>query len=132
MSGASVYAYAQKGKLPSDLRLKMLDFYMSKTLLKGVDGKEYEYAKSKNMLNSTFGMCVTALVHQQIKYNKNSMSWTIESGNTEEELTKFYTNRNNFLSYQWGVFVTANARRRLQDMLNVVGENFEYIDTDTI
>ena len=126
------FIYAEKGKLPNELRLKMLDFYMSKTLLKGVEGKEYEYAKSKNMLNSTFGMCVTALVHEQIEYNKKTMTWSVETGDTEEELTKFYTNRNNFLSYQWGVFVTANARRRLQDMLNVVGEDVVYIDTDSI
>lgn len=126
------FIYAQKGKLPNELRLKMLDFYMSKTLLKGVEGKEYEYVKSKNMLNSTFGMCVTALVHEQIEYNKKTMSWSTKTGDVEEELTKFYTNRNNFLSYQWGVFVTANARRRLQDMLNVVGEDVVYIDTDSI
>ena len=43
--------FSERGKLPIELREKMLDFYERKTKLKGVDGKEYEYLKSKNRLN---------------------------------------------------------------------------------
>ena len=64
--------------------------------------KEEEYTKTKNMVNFTFGMCTTTL----------------------------NTNRNNLLSYQWGVFTTTNIRRRLQHMLNVVRKGDVYIDTD--
>jgi hypothetical protein len=124
--------YAQKGKLPKELRLKLLDFYTAKTQLKGIDNKEYEYMKSKNRLNSTFGMMVTSIDHSEIGYNSDDMTWQEIKPDIKGSLTKFYNSRNNFLSYQWGVFVTANARKRLQRMINKVGRDLVYIDTDSI
>ena len=124
--------YSKRGKLPFELRKKLMDFFEAKTLLKGVENKEYEYMKSKNRLNSTFGMTVTDLAHSTIEYDVDTMEWSEEKPNLDEALTKFYKSRNNFLSYQWGVWVTANARRRLQDMLNMVGRDVVYIDTDSI
>lgn len=124
--------YATRGKLPVELRNKMLDFYKAKTELKGIDGKEYEYMKSKNRVNSTFGMMVTAIDHNEILYNNDTMEWSEEKCDITKSLEDFYKNRNNFLSYQWGVFVTANARARLQRMIDVVGEDVVYIDTDSI
>ena len=124
--------YAKKGKLPLEFRKTLIDYYTAKTQLKGVDGKEYEYLKSKNKVNSSFGMCVTAIDHEEITYNKDTMEWKSETGDLQELLDDFYNNRNNFLSYQWGVFVTANARKALQDMLDVVKEDVVYIDTDSI
>lgn len=123
---------SKKGKLPIELRTKMMDFYNAKTQLKGVDGKEYEYMKSKNMLNSTFGMMVTAIDHDELEYNADNMEWNTNNCVLEETLESFYKSRNNFLSYQWGVFVTANARKRLQIMLDKVGCDVVYIDTDSI
>lgn len=123
---------AKKGKLPKELRLKLLDFYKAKTMLKGVDGKEYEYMKSKNRVNATFGMMVTAIDHTEIEFNINNFEWFAYAPDIEKSLDDFYKSRNNFLSYQWGVFVTANARKRLQEMLYIVGEDVVYIDTDSI
>jgi hypothetical protein len=60
------------------------------------------------------------------------MEWEEIKPDIAGALTKFYTSRNNFLSYQWGVFVTANARKRLQRMINKVGRDLVYIDTDSI
>ena len=124
--------YCNKGKLPIELRQKMIDFYTAKTELKDVEGKEYEYMKSKNRVNATFGMMVTAIDHSDILYDSESMEWEEVQPNIDESLAEFYKNRNNFLSYQWGVFVTANARKRLQTMLDVVKEDVVYIDTDSI
>ena len=126
------FMYAKKGKLPNELRKKLMDFFEAKTLLKGIEGKEYEYMKSKNRLNSTYGMMVTALVHLDINYDSQTMEWHEAHGDIEGSLNQFYKSRNNFLCYQWGVFVTANARRRLQNMLNVVGSDVIYCDTDSI
>lgn len=123
---------ARKGKLPSELRNKMLYYYDAKTQLKDVEGKEYEYAKSKNMLNSTFGMMVTAIDHSEIIYNADTMIWDEEKPIIQEALDIFYKSKNSFLSYQWGVWVTANARKRLQRMINKVGIDLVYIDTDSI
>lgn len=123
---------ARRGKLPKELRLKMMEYYDAKTMLKDVEGKEYEYAKSKNSVNSTFGMMVTAIDHDEIIYNSDTMLWDRDKPNIEESLLDFYKSRNSFLAYQWGVWVTANARKRLQDMLKVVGMDVVYIDTDSI
>lgn len=124
--------YADKGKLPKELRDKLMDFYVTKTQLKDIDGKEYEYMKSKNRLNSTFGMMVTDVAHSEIEYDTISMEWEETKPVLSEALESFYKSRNNFLSYQWGVFVTANARKRLQIMIDIVGRDLIYIDTDSI
>ena len=60
------------------------------------------------------------------------MEWSEVKPELDAALQEFYKSRNNFLSYQWGVFVTANARNRLQRMLDIVGKDVVYIDTDSI
>ena len=124
--------YSEKGKLPFEFRKKLLHFYENKTKLKGVEGKEYEYMKSKNMVNSSYGMTVTDICHSEIFYDDELMTWEEISPNINDALNDFYKSRNNFLPYQWGVFVTANARKRLQIMLNKVGKDVVYLDTDSI
>lgn len=124
--------YATKGKLPKELRIKLMDFYTAKTQLKDIEGKEYEYMKSKNRLNATFGMMVTDVAHSDVSYDQHSMEWNEVKPDLEGSLEQFYKSRNNFLSYQWGVFVTANARKRLQVMLDIIGRDVVYIDTDSI
>lgn len=124
--------YAEKGKLPNEFRQMVRDYFILKTQLKNVEGKEYEYMKSKNRLNSSYGMSVTSIVHSDIKYDVHSMEWDELKGDVDSSLINFYKSRNNFLPYQWGVFVTANARKRLRTMLNVVGRDVVYTDTDSI
>lgn len=122
--------YAKRGKLPKELRQVMLNYYDGKTQLKGVKGKEYEYMKSKNKLNAIFGMMVTAIDNDNIIFEDNE--WKREKGDIDKLLDKFYNSRNNFLSYQWGLYVTANARYHLQEMLDIVGMDVIYTDTDSI
>jgi len=124
--------YSEKGKLPKELRTKMMQYYDGKTQLKGIPEKSYEYLKSKNMINATFGMMVTDIAHSEVEYNTETMEWTELKPNLDTALEKFYRSRNNFLSYQWGVWVTANSRARLQLMINKVGKDLIYIDTDSI
>jgi hypothetical protein len=124
--------YAEKGKLPKEFRQKVMDFFILKTKLKNFADKEYEYMKSKNRLNSSYGMMVTSIVHNDIHYDVYSMEWDEVKGDVDASLEKFYKSRNNFLPYQWGVFVTANARKRLRTMLKVVGRDVIYTDTDSI
>ena len=122
--------FSERGKLPIELREKMLDFYERKTKLKGVDEKEYEYLKSKNRLNSTFGMMVTDICSNEIIFSDNE--WKEVEPNKEERLEKYYESRNSFLSYQWGIYVTAHARERLQRMIDIVGLDLCYCDTDSV
>jgi hypothetical protein len=122
--------YSIKGKLPLEFRQTLMEFYTAKTELKGVNGKEYEYMKSKNRVNSGYGMTVTAIDHSEIEYNNHE--WFEIQPDTATALEKYYNGKNNFLSYQWGVFVTAHARKHLQDLLNKVNDYVVYTDTDSI
>lgn len=42
------------------------------------------------------------------------------------------SNKKAFLSYAWGVWVTAWARYRLQEGIDLAGHNFIYCDTDSV
>ena len=124
--------FAERGKLPEEFRNMVMKYYTDKTQLKDIEGREYDYSKSKNRVNSSFGMCVTDIAHGEVIYNSDSMEWIAIDPDLEEAIGQFYKSRNNFLWYQWGVFITANARKRLQDMLAVVGHDVVYTDTDSI
>lgn len=124
-----VYIY-RKEKLPKPIREKTLDYFKRKTLLDGIEEKKYEYAKSKNRLNSIFGMMVTAFDNPEIIYD--SMKWSEEKPNTESQLNRKKNSYNTFLLYVWGIFITAYARKRLHKMLSKVKMDAVYIDTDSI
>lgn len=123
---------ASRGKLPDSMRKTMMSFFIAKSQLKGLVEKLYEYMKSKNKLNSTFGMCVTDLLQDEWEMNQTTGEWTKVKPNAEKALANYYDGKNSFLHYQWGIYVTAHARKQLQDMLDVVGMDVVYCDTDSI
>ena len=124
---ASVYA-----PLSDKIKNVVMDYYRQKTRLKGDKDKVYEYNKSKNSLNSTFGCMVMRIDQTEVGYNPIDNKYIIESPDLEATLSKFYKSRNNFLSYQHGVWITAHARMRLRQMLWKVGKDVCYCDTDSI
>lgn len=123
---------AARGKLPDSMRNTMMSFFIAKSKLKENPDKVYEYMKSKNKLNSTFGMCVTDLLQDEWVMNKTTGEWSREKADAEKALNTYYESKNSFLHYQWGIYVTAHARKQLQDMLDVVGMDVVYCDTDSI
>lgn len=123
---------AARGKLPDSMRQTMMSFFIAKSQLKGKAERVYEYMKSKNKLNSTFGMCVTDLLQEEWSMNQTTGEWTKEKPDAEKALSNYYDGKNAFLHYQWGIYVTAHARKQLQDMLDVVGMDVVYCDTDSI
>lgn len=118
---------SRRGFLPMELRQQILHYFELKSTLKGVQGKEYEYTKAKNRLNGIYGMCVTDIMHDTYEFNDGDFN-NIPS----EDIDGYYKNRNNFLSYQWGVFVTALRRRQLQRAIDAVGLDVVYVDTDSV
>lgn len=56
--------------LPKEFKECLMTYYRAKTLLKGVHGSEYEYMKSKNKLNSSYGMTVTDIAKPFWEYEK--------------------------------------------------------------
>lgn len=129
------FYFARKGFLPKELRETIIEYYELKTQLKGIKDKEYEYMKSKNKLNSLYGMIVTNIQRKEILFDseKDEVFSYGEKGLLED----YYKSRNNFLSYQWGVFVTSFCRKNLQtaiDRFNKYGTSLDvvYCDTDSI
>lgn len=120
------FYYSHKGFLPKELINTVLEFFTLKSQLKGIDGKEYEYMKSKNKLNSLYGMIVTDIIRQENLFNDQ---WEKGENSTLEE---YYSKRNNFLTYQWGLFVTAICRTNLQKAIDKIGLDCVYIDTDSV
>lgn len=58
----------EKGYLPTPFVKSILKLYQDKTRYKGVSGKELEYAIAKNLLNACYGMTVTDINQEEIKY----------------------------------------------------------------
>lgn len=120
------FYYSHKGFLPKELTETVIEFFTLKSQLKGIEEKEYEYMKSKNKLNSLYGMIVTDIIRQE---NLFMDKW--EKGETST-LEEYYSKRNNFLTYQWGLFVTAICRTNLQKAIDKIGLDCVYIDTDSV
>ena len=120
------FYYSHKGFLPKELTDTVIEFFTLKSQLKGIEGKEYEYMKSKNKLNSLYGMIVTDIIRQENLFNEQ---WEKGENSTLEE---YYSKRNNFLSYQWGLFVTSICRVNLEKTVSRIGLDCIYIDTDSV
>ena len=118
-----------KAYLPKPIIESILNLYVDKTELKGVDGKEVEYLLSKGMLNSVYGMCVTDIVKDNSVYETE---WGVEAVNIDEKIEEYNTSKNRFLYYAWGIWVTAYARRNLWSGILAFGEDYIYSDTDSI
>lgn len=128
---------SKKQYLPKPFIEYILELYHNKTSLKNVEGKEELYMQSKQYINSLFGMMVTAIVQADVVLENDE--WQIK------QLTKEYVQdrldklkawspreRRYFLSYSWGVWVTAYARRNLWACIEHCDEDVIYCDTDSI
>lgn len=115
------------GLLPPKYRKHIIKYYEDKTALKGVSGCEVEYEKSKNRINSIYGMTVQNPIKPRYEYIDGDY---VESENIDEQIED-YLNRG-WLPYQWGVWVTAHARQKLQEALQILGDDAVYCDTDSV
>lgn len=125
----NLYIY-EKGYLPKSFIMAILNLYNDKTQLKGVQGKEIEYLHSKEMLNSCYGMAVTDLLNDEYIYKNNE--WSTEKTNIDNAIEDYNKDRNRFLFYPWGVWVTAYARRNLFTGIYECKNDYIYADTDSI
>ena len=123
---------AQKDYLPPEYRAVIQDYYNKKTALKGDDTEEgkYIYMKSKNMLNSVYGMSATDPIHQEIDYNDGNYTRSGYDTMTAEEIEKAL--KGAAFPYQWGVYTTAYARQQLQKAIKLCRDKIIYCDTDSV
>lgn len=126
---------ARKSYLPKPFIEYILELYCNKTTLKNVVGYEDLYMKSKQFINSMFGMTVTKMLQDDVLVEDGE--WNIKL-KTPNDITEYLQRlqkqpkRNHFLSFAWGVWVTAYARRNLWECMEYVGDDVIYCDTDSI
>ena len=130
-----VYAASYK-RLPDMLLDVIREYYRKKTELKGVseDSEDYFiYQLNKEQLNSVYGMTATDPVKDVCEFIADAQAEDLfqMTDRPLEELLK-ESNRKAFLNYAWGVWVTAHARARLQEAIDLAGNNFVYCDTDSV
>lgn len=125
-----MYVY-DRNYLPKPIIEATLDLYSKKTELKGVDDKVIEYMISKNMINSVYGMMVTAVVRDEHVYDDEE-GWLVHHANGQEQIDTYNSSFNRFLFYAWGVWITAHARYRLFSAIKEFGHDYVYCDTDSI
>lgn len=124
------YLYVSEyGYLNYEFRRHLVDMFQIKTELES--GDKYLYNKYKNKINSSFGMMLTDIAQEQILYVKGNTMWECGDINVEQMLNRYYRSRNNFLSYQHGVWVTSHARYNLQKAIDITGSDTVYVDTDS-
>lgn len=128
---------ALKAPLPAAARDVVLKYYHSKTMLKGISGKEYEYIKSKNKLNSCYGMTAQQCVHQTIRYIESYKADPYIVSFPDEDAAAKELEKAPF-PYSWGVYCTAIARKNLRIGMQEIGydesgvSKIIYCDTDSI
>ena len=125
-----------KDYLPLEFRKLVLKYYSDKTWLKPVEGEVlnddelYLYGKSKERINALYGMMVTDIIKSPFIFD--GIGFEVDETVSKEDLMK-KAYRNAFMSYAWGVYVTAYARERLHKACKHVGvKNFIYADTDSV
>lgn len=125
------FAISRYGELPQSMKSVILDYYQKKTALKGVDGLEILYHKFKNKFNAIFGLTAMKTIQDDWKYIFKGFE-RVESSEEEDRVKLEKYNRVNLLSYAWGVWTTAHARRELQEGIDIAGTDFVYGDTDSV
>ena len=124
--------YSTKSYLPKTLINFILDKYVGKTELKGVEGREMEYGRIKGMYNSIYGMSVTNNIRDDVIYDDSTGLWSEVSLTNEDIIKKLNSEKKKaFLSFSYGVWVTAYARNNLLRQVIKNDDYVVYCDTDS-
>ena len=126
---------SKKEYLPKCIVEFVLNLYANKTQYKNIEEMIDVYNQAKQFINSVFGMMVTDFLYDLIMYTYGYWD-TIEktTEEVEEYLKSLKTTKDNqvFLAYQWGVWITAYARKNLWDCILANDSRVVYCDTDSI
>lgn len=124
--------YSTYDYLPKQFIEFVLEKYVNKTKYKNVEGMEVEYAKEKNKFNSLYGMSVTNIIRDDVIYD-NDLDWSERELENTEIIEKLNEEKKKaFLSFAYGVWVTAFARSNLLKNVIKLDEYVVYCDTDSM
>lgn len=124
--------YAVSKYLPIQFVKFILEKYKKKTELKGVKGKEIEYSLEKNKYNSLYGMSVTNTIRDEILLTEDG-EWKPDKLTNAQIIEKLEKEeKEGFLSFAWGVWITAYARNNLLRIVMKCDDCVIYCDTDSL
>lgn len=116
-----------RGQMPEWLKYEVFEYFKYKSTLKNAEdtASQLLYAKSKNMLNSVYGMTATAIIREVFKMDDDWILHKKEQSEDDDEnaLNKYYRSYNNFMPYQYAIWTTAHARDALYTMIEMTGDN---------
>lgn len=119
--------------LPTDFINFILDKYVVKTKYKGLEEYELEYQKEKNKFNSLYGMSVTNTIRDEVLYDNITYQFETRELTNDEIIDMLNKEKNkSFLSFAYGVWVTAYARSNLIRNIIKLDDYVVYADTDSI
>ena len=121
------------GYLPEPIREAVREYYRNKTTLKGNQEQLNLYGKSKALLNAIYGMMVQDPAKTTYEYGWERDSYAELDRDPEKAYGRSY--RTAFLSYCWGVWVSAWGRALLQEAIDAAvaqGCHVVYVDTDSV
>lgn len=132
--------YSSYNYLPKQFIEFVLQKYIDKTKYKNVDGKEVEYAIAKALFNSLYGMSVTNNIRDEVvfyndeeKIKHDNKTWDEIKLTNEEIIGKLNDEKKaSFLSFAYGVWVTAYARNNLLRNVIKLDDYVIYCDTDSM
>ena len=122
----------ERGEAPEWLKKEVFNYFKYKCTL--ADG-DILRVKSKNMLNSIYGMTATAILREIFKMSDDYIIKPEKKSDDDKRaaLNKYYKSYNNFMPYQLAIWTTAHARDALYTMIEAVGyDYFLYCDTDSV
>lgn len=123
-------AHSRYGYLPRKFVELVNKYYRLKTELKGSEDlfDQLLYMKSKNKLNSLYGMSAQNPIKPETQFKQGEFSVLEEDYREKLEAQ----NKKAFFNYAWGVWCTAWARLRLEEGIRLAGSRFVYADTDSV
>ena len=123
----------KKSVLPKEFVTAILKLYNDKTKLKGVEGKESIYIIVKELLNACFGMTCTDIYRPEHIYDPIENKWKDPRfPDLKMAIEDYNKDKDRFLFYPWGVWITAYARRNLFHAIMKLGNDYVYSDTDSV
>lgn len=128
----TIYKFRQD-YLPLAIILSTLHFYDQKTTLKHVKGREKDYTRYKQMLNSIYGLMVQSPLKDDVAYeNGEGYVTTDAEDNIDIKLDAYNKSPRRFLYYMWGVEISAYSRHELWRGIMECKDDYVYSDTDSI
>lgn len=121
--------FTKSQKVPNKILDVMNEWYKKKTILKPHAKESPEnkklYDKLKQLINSVYGMAVTALFTSELKWNDNLQD-------IDENILEWDAINNTIFNPWWGYYCTAYVRQRLIDMISTYPDDIVQYDTDSI